>query len=113
MAYPGGLDAGIPSRFQSSASVDHVLRGRVKELESKISRLQLVNAALWEVVRDKLGIAEQELEAKMREVDARDGVEDGQVTEVPLKCPACGRVSSSKYWKCLYCGQEFERAVIA
>ena len=26
--------------------------------------------------------------------------------------PRCGRVSSSKHWKCLYCGQEFQKPVM-
>lgn len=96
----------------SSQQIDHQLRGRVKELERKILHLELVGNALWEFLRQGMKLTEADLKAKLREIDLRDGVEDGRITEIPLKCPTCGRVSSPKHWKCLYCGLEFERSVI-
>ena len=63
---------------------------------------------LWELVRDGLKLTEKDLKARMREIDLRDGVEDGAITRVPLKCTQCSRISSSKHWKCLYCNLEFE-----
>ena len=88
------------------------LQRRVRELEHHIGRLTLLNQALWEVLREKVGLTDEQLRAKIHEVDLRDGVEDGRMTETGLVCPSCRRVSSSKHWKCLYCGQEFERPVM-
>jgi len=54
----------------------------------------------------------QALERKIEEVDMRDGQADGRMKHHPLRCPTCQRVSNSKHWRCLYCGQEFERPVV-
>ena len=102
----------MPLRRRVRPRSDHVLRGKVSELTRKVHRLELLNQALWELARDRLGLTEEDLEAKTKEIDLRDGVADGQISEVPLKCPSCGRVSSSRFWKCLYCGLEFERNVL-
>jgi hypothetical protein len=87
-------------------------RERLRELEHEIQRVKLLNQALWEVLREKTGLTDAELEKKIHEVDLRDGMQDGRMTETPLKCPTCGRVSSSKHWKCLYCGQLFEKPLM-
>lgn len=87
-------------------------RQRVRDLEHEVGRLKLLNQALWEVLREKLGLTDAELEKRVADVDMRDGVVDGRMTTVALKCPTCSRVSSSRHWKCLYCGQEFEKPVM-
>jgi hypothetical protein len=89
--------------------MDHMLRDKVKDLEERITRLQLSFNALWELIRDQTRITHADLEAKMQEIDLRDGRADNAITEGPVRCPVCQRVSSSRHWKCLYCGQEFER----
>ena len=84
----------------------------VRELEFQITRLLLVNQAMWELLRDRIGITDADLERKMQEVDMRDGVQDGRITFGPVRCPSCNRVSNSKQSKCLYCGQLFEKPAI-
>lgn len=81
----------------------------VKELERHIGRLSLLNQALWELLRERLNLTDAELQAKVNEIDLRDGVQDGAITSGPLQCPKCGRISNSRYAKCLYCGLEFEK----
>jgi len=85
---------------------------RLRDLEHQIARLNLLNQALWELLRARLGLADADLERLIREVDLRDGVADGKMTVTPLECPRCGRISSSKHWKCLYCGQLFEKPIM-
>lgn len=87
-------------------------QARVRDLEHEVDRLKLLNQALWELLREKLPVTDAELEQRISVVDMRDGVKDGKMTTVALKCPTCNRVSSSKHWKCLYCGQEFEKPVM-
>ena len=82
---------------------------QIRDLEHEVQRLMLMNQALWELLRERLQLSEADLLRKSEEIDLRDGVKDGAITITPLKCPRCGRVSSSRYWKCLYCGQEFEK----
>lgn len=106
---------GVPSELGGSSSTrktDPALHGKVKELKREVDRLELGTNALWEVIRERLNLTVADLEAKMGEIDLRDGIEDGRITEIPLKCPSCGRVSSSKHWRCLYCGQDFEKETL-
>ena len=112
MGYMGGMGgmgmSTTPNRSVSK-SIDHQLRSQVKELERRLDRQELVNRALWEIVAKTNNLADADLEKLIKDIDMRDGVADGKVTVVPLRCPTCKRVSSSKHWKCLYCGQEFEK----
>lgn len=90
---------------------DHALRGQVKDLKRKVNRMQLLCQAMYEMLEAAGQLNRRTLEARMREIDLRDGVEDEAMTEIPLKCPSCRRVSSSRNWRCMYCGLEFERPV--
>lgn len=105
-------DMGLPTSASAAERLKtESLQMRVKELEHRVSRLSLLNQALWELLTPRLNLTEAELQQKISEIDLRDGVEDGGITEIPLQCPNCGRISNSRHWKCLYCGQEFERPV--
>lgn len=104
-----GDDVRKPSR---RPTVPPSVMSRQKNLEQEVRRLTLMNQALWEVLRQRLGLTDEDLLQKVKEVDLRDGIEDGRMTEVGLECPTCGRVSSSKHWRCLYCGQQFERPIM-
>jgi hypothetical protein len=84
----------------------------LRELRHDVGRLSLLNQALWELIRGRLNLTDADLERMVHEVDLRDGVEDGAMTHGPLQCPTCGRISNSKHWKCLYCGQEFEKPLM-
>ena len=88
------------------------LMTQVRELQHHVERLTLLNQALWEILRDRLGLTDHDFEEMAREIDLRDGVLDGKITNTPLQCPQCGRVSASKHYRCLYCGLEFQKPVI-
>jgi len=77
---------------------------RVRDLEYALGRTTLACQALWELLRARVGLTEDELLAKMTEVDLRDGVQDGRMTPVIITCPKCGRPSNSKNSRCMYCG---------
>ncbi|HOZ50169.1 MAG TPA: hypothetical protein PLO37_22505 [Candidatus Hydrogenedentes bacterium] len=96
-----------------TAQPDLVLRAEIKDLQHQLARLSLLNQALWELIRDKAGLTDAHLERMAQEIDLRDGVADGQITHGAVKCPTCGRISNSKHYRCLYCGQEFERPTMA
>lgn len=97
--------------LQATSQSQTTSLARIRELDLEIQRLKLLNQALWELLRDRLNLKDADLEKVVHDVDMRDGVEDGRMTNTALKCPTCGRVSSSKHWKCLYCGQQFEKPV--
>lgn len=92
--------AGAPGAGQAAA---------IRELTDQLDRLQLMNQALWELLRDRLGITEEELERKAEEVDLRDGKADGRMTSTAVRCPTCKRVNNARHGKCLYCGQLFQK----
>jgi len=77
---------------------------RVRSLESQVAQIALACQAMWELLRERAGISEAELLAKIKEVDLRDGTQDGRMTPVLTKCPACGKPSNSKNARCMYCG---------
>ncbi|HEO71588.1 MAG TPA: hypothetical protein ENN80_10015 [Candidatus Hydrogenedentes bacterium] len=97
---------------KSTQREDLVLRAKVKDLEHHMARLSLLNQALWELIRERAHLTDADLEEKAREIDLRDGVEDGKITGTPVRCPSCGRVSNSKHYRCMYCGLEFEKPVM-
>lgn len=74
-------------------------------LEDRLDRLLLVCTALWELLRDRTELTEEDLLAKVQEVDLRDGQADGKISRTVKKCPACGRTMSLRHRQCLYCGQ--------
>jgi len=110
MAGMGGMRSGnVPQRGKTH---DESARMKIRELEHHIARLSLLNQALWELVRDRIKATDADLEQLAREIDLRDGVEDGKISHSAVECPTCGRITTSKHWKCIYCGQEFEKPVM-
>jgi len=51
-------------------------------------------------------LTEDDLAAKVAEIDARDGVADGRITKQPRTCPGCGHTVYPRHKKCLYCGAD-------
>ena len=70
----------------------------------RIDQLTLLCATMWEVMKEKLAVRDEELVEKVAVLDASDGVADGKLTATPKKCAACKRPLFPKHRKCLYCG---------
>ncbi len=77
---------------------------RVWNLEDRLDKLLLVNMAMWELLKDRTELTEEDLLAKVQEVDLRDGRADGKISKTVAKCPKCGRTMSPRHKKCFYCG---------
>lgn len=94
------------SKAQSSANAaeDALLQSR--RLEARVNQLTLVNMALWSLLQEKTGLTEEDLLERVREIDLRDGVLDGRVSEDVAQCPECARTLSKRHDRCLYCGYE-------
>lgn len=117
----GGLGGATMTSYSTTSSgggrsgsgpTNATLQNDVRDLTHQIQRLSLLNQALWELLSEKYGIAEEELAGKIREVDMRDGVDDGRMTDTAMRCPKCDRVSNSKHYRCLYCGVTFKRPIM-
>ena len=75
------------------------------EVEARLDRTLLAFEAMWTLLRDKLGVTDQELVQRINELDLSDGKLDGKVRKSPVSCPSCGRTLSRRFPKCMYCGQ--------
>jgi hypothetical protein len=78
---------------------------RMEELEQRVDRLGLACQAMWEILRVQFGLSDEQIRAKMTEVDLRDGVADGRISAQVKGCTQCGRPVNTKRARCLYCGQ--------
>lgn len=75
-------------------------------LQTRLDRLALVTEALWTLLRERVGISDEELLERIKEVDLSDGALDGKVRHGTRDCPQCGRVLSKRNPRCIYCGAE-------
>src|SRR5438270_6899168 len=75
-----------------------------QEMAYRLDRLTLANMALWSLLKEKVGLTEEELVARMQEIDLRDGQVDGRVRQEIAICPNCQQTLSRKHHRCLYCG---------
>lgn len=73
-------------------------------------RLYLVVQAMWELLKGKAGLTDADLDAKVQEIDMRDGRLDGQDSTQtdPLTCRQCGRTILSGQAQCSWCGTQAE-----
>jgi len=78
--------------------------GNLTDLQQQVDKRALVNQALYELLRDRTGISDEDLRRKIREVDMRDGSEDGSIKASPLKCPRCGGAVTVRALSCQICG---------
>ena len=79
---------------------------KVAELEEQVDKLTLVCAAMWELLKQKTALTEEELADRVAIIDAKDGTADGKITHTVRPCSKCGRPVAALHRKCLYCGFE-------
>lgn len=78
----------------------------VAYIELRMDRLSLVCMALWELLKERTNLTEEDLLNRVRDIDLRDGQLDGKLKKGIKRCPKCDRVMSPRHAKCLYCGAE-------
>lgn len=83
---------------------------RVRYLEDQVNRLTLVSHAMWTLLSQATHLTEQQLIDRVREIDLRDGVEDGKVSRKVSQCQRCRRTVHARHRRCLYCGQPIQAA---
>lgn len=77
---------------------------RAIDLERAVESLFMISMAMAKLLDERGVFSEQELEAKVREVDLSDGRLDGKVRLEPKSCPKCKRAVAARRRFCLYCG---------
>jgi hypothetical protein len=75
------------------------------KIEDRLDTLVLANAAMWSILRDHLGITDEQLLTRMKELDALDGVFDGKLGSRRGTCSGCGRTVTARKGQCMYCGE--------
>ena len=81
----------------------------IAKMSRHLNRLTLACQSMWELIRDNTNLTEEDLEAKVLEVDLRDGHADGRIRTQILTCSACGRKTNSKRAFCVMCGAPVDR----
>ena len=89
------------------------LQRQLRFLEANLAKSLLINEALWELIRDKLKLTEQDLNDKLYEIDMRDGQLDGKNQRKIADCPKCQRKVSPRHPACIYCGHIVDDTVFA
>jgi hypothetical protein len=79
-----------------------------RDANLRLEHLVLLTEAMWELLSERVGITTDELAAKVRQVDARDGRVDG-VRGLPpgatlLHCSSCQAAIPPGATKCQFCG---------
>ncbi|WP_221029180.1 hypothetical protein [Actomonas aquatica] len=74
-------------------------------VQRRLDVMTLANQALFEILRDRLGISEEEVLYRMAEIDARDGKKDGKIAPRVVSCRRCGRKVSTARQHCMYCAE--------
>ena len=103
----GSQDRGKSGTLDKAATIGTgAALSRQQVLERDHERLKLVTMAMWELLRERTGISEAELKAKIDEVDMMDGKKDGRIRIRPTvnDCATCGRKVRSNAVACPYCG---------
>jgi hypothetical protein len=94
------------NRSQSAADAAAANAEAASSLQSQIDGLLLASQAMWELVRERTGLTEEDLRQRMEEIDLRDGIRDGRVGPAKVNCPACNRTNNDRRTHCVYCGRE-------
>ena len=81
----------------------------VLQLHRRLERLALGCQALWELLRERGGITEDDLRNKVLEIDLRDGLTDGKIQQAITECPKCHARTNSKRETCVMCGAPLQK----
>lgn len=79
-------------------------------LDDKVNRLALICRAMFELMQASSGVTEDQLKAKIVEIDLSDGQADGKVTARAKRCPKCDAMMSPQMGRCLFCGHQDDSA---
>jgi hypothetical protein len=78
--------------------------GDISELTRQVRKLALVNQALYELLKERTGITDEDLRRRVEAIDKRDGAANGRIDAAPLKCPECGGSFTAGALACQSCG---------
>ncbi|HEY7563903.1 MAG TPA: hypothetical protein VIA81_03180 [Acidimicrobiia bacterium] len=81
----------------------------VEVLDERLDRTLLVIEALWTLLKEH-GYTDEQLAARISELDEADGMVDGRHVPDPLTCRSCGSKVPAGLPRCQFCGAETGQA---
>lgn len=83
------------------------LDARLESVDSRLQQLTMRLDALCELLQASGAVSQPEMLAKLREIDLRDGVEDGRNVAPQLQvCGKCGSTRVGQHRFCAHCGSD-------
>jgi hypothetical protein len=111
MFYPMMAGGGLSNNYASAeaAAAQNTAREaqtNVDLLSHDIDRLLMITEALWTLMKQEHGYADDVLTKLIEEIDRRKVIVDGMaVKDPPQTCSNCGKINSAKRLFCIYCGK--------
>ncbi len=85
-------------------------RAITQALELDIEKLFMITEALWSILKEHHGYADEHLAKMLQMIDMRSGKLDGRGARQPNPaCPQCNRTIIGRHSVCLYCGGAVKR----
>ena len=77
----------------------------LEELDARVDRLLLVLEAMWSMLKEQ-GLTDEQLAARIAEIDSSDGVADGRRVIPAVTCRSCGSRVMGGLPRCQICGTD-------
>ncbi len=108
----GQKSAAQASAFARSAGSADALTStrKLNDVDDRIDRLVLLVQAMWAMLREQ-GFSDEQLAAKLAELDGADGAVDGVRAKRPTDCRSCGSKIAAGLRACQFCGETVPDAV--
>jgi hypothetical protein len=103
--YQSGSNSSAADAASAGSSAREAMTN-VGNLQREVHRLEMICEAMWELIKERGSFHDDDLMAKLAELDLSDGKADGRKAESgPAMCPKCNRPNSRRHDYCIYCGQ--------
>jgi hypothetical protein len=77
-----------------------------RQTDDRVDQLLLICSAMWQLLKEKTNLTEDDLINRVAQLDAEDGNADGKLSNRVQKCVKCDRTIAAKHHRCLYCGHQ-------
>lgn len=95
------------SKAELTERASRVVAGAGAPHAEHLDKLLLICQAMWELIKEKTDLKDEDLLKMVTELDLKDGKPDGKYTKPPVDCPKCGAKICRKFNRCFSCGQEY------
>jgi hypothetical protein len=92
----------LEQKAQASGAQVADVNERVRGTGQNLERLVLTSAAMWSLIKERTGLTDQDLVARVRKMEGEQEEGWGQA----VKCAKCGRTVPARKARCMYCGEE-------